>query len=1727
MNNFKFLILFIFLSIQISQETYLVPEEFQTIQSAIEAASDGDIVYVSPGTYIENIGFIGKNISVIGEDRENTIIDGGQNGSVVTFNSGETNDAILENFTITNGFANPKGGGIYIDGANPTLQNLIISNNTAEPITNSGSGGGIYMSNTDNAILQGLTISNNLGQQGGGIFLDYSSSPIIQDCVIENNSALETGGGISSYANSNFTLEGSIIKGNTSVADGAGCFIVDSSPLITDCVFSNNSTDEKGGALYLTEESSPIIKYCLFNDNSGWDRGGAISSGTSFPEISFSTFVNNISERNGTGSAIDLRNSSTLNMHSSIMYGHTGDPINYQSNCTVDITYCNYDDYDPLWSDSAGNFSGNPQFIDLDNHDYNLLTSSPCIDTGDPNSEDPDGTRADMGAYYYNQSQDDNYTIDLNLEAEIYDDSCNKYYITPDTDIGFQQNQIQAMQISWDNDGVTCGGQCWSMEFNLELSDADGNVFWSSYNECYTSPGSGSIVIYPEISSSSTLSPNLYMHVIDVASASAKIDWIEVNNNIEEVSGCTDELACNPNSEATIDDGSCDYSCHRNGYSLDFNGQDGWVEINDSESLTMVQDFSVIVWVEPKFTENNLHYAVISKGWNGYGGACEDPTITQYHLSLSNGNNGYNLKPHYLAQNCHWSNINGSATINENVSYMISSVFSNDSYTSYVNNQIDNTVTMPYGGPTIDLPGSLRFSSYAGNEPAGTQKYHYEGRILKSVIINEVLSSEEIYEIYNTYGENLDQYDVSALYYFEKGTGDILIDHSGNQNHGAIYGGVEWIENIEEISGCTDELACNYNSDATNDDESCFYETECFDGSYECDEDDCLYVEVTSPNGGEEWFIGETYTISWLGGFHYTGIGLYKNDQDLGDIDGGVDDTGNYSWTIPSDLEPGDDYRVRIYDATALQPEPMDFSDNYFSILEFFEEVSGCTDELACNYNEEANTDDGSCEYDCHQPIDHSLSFDGENDYVDFGDVLDMNSSFTVGAWAYNNGGDGLILSKHLFNIDTNPPWGKYTGYSLGNLNGEGLKFIISNDLAGHGPGCPCGFSHKASSEPIYNEWFHVVGVFESGQYLKLYVNGVEVDNINLTDTSIDNTDAPFFIGALHSNYQYPVDQTWDGSIDDVFVVDRALDFNEVENIYNNSNYLEEVSDLAAYYNFNQGDGDFVIDNSGNQNHGTINGAEWVENTEEVSGCTDELACNPNPEATIDDGNCDYSCRDNGDYSLSFDGNDDTVHVDHIDFSIDNFAVKIIFNSNEYSGSNTQTLFRQDQCESGTNVYIGLEDDGLNFGLTTPNYDGTGFNYDELGIAIDFSILEENDGWNELLCTYDGDTKNVFLNGILMGNSTGVVGSGNIGLVSDCSEGKITIGSNEAGSYFDGSIDNISISNNFDFSSFIADYKFNNGEGGTLYDHSGNQNHGTINGAQWQLNEEEISGCTDELACNYGEESDCEYDSCYNFAGFAGFNENYEVAVGPTFDCEYSNSLSDYTNISSPEEACSVSFGIGNESDWKVSECGSLGQWIMYECEVKDFITNQFYLGNATETSVDVLYWSAYDIGGFQFSIDGTNIEGVSGGAATDAGFTISNSSSTVLGFSLTGATIPAGEGVLTTLSISAYNSPTDVCINDLVVSDAIGTSSLDFAQGCLPLPCEDLDEDGICDFADTCVDNGSSNLDEISGEDCNGDCNGTAEIDDCGICADGNTGLELNADIDCNGDCFGEAYWD
>jgi len=169
-----------------------VPEDYETIQEAIDAAEDGDTVLVHPGTYIENIDFIGKDI-VVGSlflTTENavyvdsTIIDGDSNGgSVVTFNNEETEVAELVGFTIQNGAVDESGGGIYILGSRPTISNCVIFANSADH-----KGGGIIVSQDCSPIIKGCTIVGNYaGDIGGGIAVEQHASPVISYCMFAGN----------------------------------------------------------------------------------------------------------------------------------------------------------------------------------------------------------------------------------------------------------------------------------------------------------------------------------------------------------------------------------------------------------------------------------------------------------------------------------------------------------------------------------------------------------------------------------------------------------------------------------------------------------------------------------------------------------------------------------------------------------------------------------------------------------------------------------------------------------------------------------------------------------------------------------------------------------------------------------------------------------------------------------------------------------------------------------------------------------------------------------------------------------------------------------------------------------------------------------------------------------------------------------------------------------------------------------------------------------------------------------------------------------------------------------------------------------------------------------------------------------------------------------------------------------------------------------------------------
>ncbi len=151
---------------------------YTSIQAAINDAVSGvDDVLVHDGIYVENINFLGQQITVRSENgADHTIIDGNFNDSVVTFNYGEGSDSVLDGFSLRNGWA-PffiGGGGVLCDFSSPSIINCRISGN----ISNDLSGGGGIAFYNSTAIIINCTITGNLSFVGGGISL-VSSSPTI------------------------------------------------------------------------------------------------------------------------------------------------------------------------------------------------------------------------------------------------------------------------------------------------------------------------------------------------------------------------------------------------------------------------------------------------------------------------------------------------------------------------------------------------------------------------------------------------------------------------------------------------------------------------------------------------------------------------------------------------------------------------------------------------------------------------------------------------------------------------------------------------------------------------------------------------------------------------------------------------------------------------------------------------------------------------------------------------------------------------------------------------------------------------------------------------------------------------------------------------------------------------------------------------------------------------------------------------------------------------------------------------------------------------------------------------------------------------------------------------------------------------------------------------------------------------------------------------------------
>jgi len=344
-----------------------VPDNFRTIQEAIDRTHDGDTIIVAPGTYNESLVFNGRNIVVgshiidIGGDVwiGETVIVARRNSSVIQFQGEIAEQSTIRGFTLMGG--------------------------------NAGFGGGISVGSSTTPTIKDLVITGNQAVKGGGIYVS-SASPIISNVTVQGNDATESGGGFY-FLRSISRLNDCRILENTA-ASGAGC-ATEASDIDFVKVLIANNVSEEGYSLYL------------------W--GGRIRGGES--TLNHVTIAGNTAgDGRNAGILINTETADniTLTIRNSILWNNHGLEIAFQGRDNewdgLGLLSINYTDLDGgldtlLLNDSAfvevgeGVIEENPRFVLPVDRDFRLNRESPCINAGDPeDTPDADGSTTDLGA---------------------------------------------------------------------------------------------------------------------------------------------------------------------------------------------------------------------------------------------------------------------------------------------------------------------------------------------------------------------------------------------------------------------------------------------------------------------------------------------------------------------------------------------------------------------------------------------------------------------------------------------------------------------------------------------------------------------------------------------------------------------------------------------------------------------------------------------------------------------------------------------------------------------------------------------------------------------------------------------------------------------------------------------------------------------------------------------------------------------------------------------------------------------------------------------------------------------------------------------------------------------------------------------------------------------------------------------------------------------------------
>lgn len=355
------------------------------ITEVMAVAPQPSTIWVSNGTYTVtsqittgNRTFRSFNNGTL--DRDGTIIRGDYPNSTNRVFRLNHSGAVVEGFTITNGFhirtsgtiySHDGGGGVLVESG--TLRYCLVTGNHCENASEAG-GGGVRATGANSLIDRCDLIGNTTADRGGGAFV-HGGAQIWNSRAISNSA-----GGL-----------------------GAAGIVADNGLAVNCIMFGNAGSTGGGGA---STRNNGHFRNCLIWGNTGSGSGmyHQRSSGVN-ATIENCTIIGNVS---GSWSSSPPGTQTNYYWNTIIIgtigSGGGGGMVNYFEHCLLPSAN----------SSGPGNLTGDPEFVDAGENDYRLKRGSPCINTGtnltwmddavdlDDNPRiDGIHNQADMGAYEY------------------------------------------------------------------------------------------------------------------------------------------------------------------------------------------------------------------------------------------------------------------------------------------------------------------------------------------------------------------------------------------------------------------------------------------------------------------------------------------------------------------------------------------------------------------------------------------------------------------------------------------------------------------------------------------------------------------------------------------------------------------------------------------------------------------------------------------------------------------------------------------------------------------------------------------------------------------------------------------------------------------------------------------------------------------------------------------------------------------------------------------------------------------------------------------------------------------------------------------------------------------------------------------------------------------------------------------------------------------------------